>query len=636
MSGGSVAFGHEDLGRELSDAEFLTHVRWLSATSNADLLQAVAAGRLDKFWRTWSKSVTTRVDRKQRQKRIANRSALWPWSDSREHPAKAVWTLIEKADWPKLSRWARQQLSNSDAWSDVNTPFQLLALADVLLSGELVDVDIALPVWRLALTWAIELSLHQSGPEGCELSPERRLLLCGELPWVLGQIFAGVEGVAEFKELGQQSLRNELIELTDGDGTPAVSLLAHFPQWLSSLTRSVEVGGIFSESLLDGESLLRFEDVLTKAVMLLDRDGNMLISTDGRSLTSKRNESTASIATPTVAMLLRASELVGLNETSLAAESLRFREFVARHGSSDKFKSDTFAESPDERPIVTDSDLPALQSDWADWACMRNWWHSDANTAIVVHNSPKVELEISLFGVPVFGGEWELSVQLDGKPLAIDQDWKCICWTSDPDMDYMELQIEWPEGPMLCRQVMLSRKDHFLVIADAVSRAGGQRVDLQSTFPLRRGVKAKADMPTREVRVTAGDVKARCFPVALPDDRLLSTVGSFDADTNAIKLTQASSSEGLYAPIVIDWSPKRAVREAEWRTLTVTEDRRKLTPWEAAGHRLRLGDLHLVLFRSLDGSTESRSVLGLHTDKESVIAQFNNKGYVLPIVSVEA
>ena len=189
---------------------------------------------------------------------------------------------------------------------------------------------------------------------------------------------------------------------------------------------------------------------------------------------------------------------------------------------------------------------------------------------------------------------------------------------------------------MLCRQVMLSRKDHFLVIADAVSRAGGQRVDLQSTFPLRRGVKAKADMPTREVRVTAGDVKARCFPVALPDDRLLSTVGSFDAEANAIKLTQASSSEGLYAPIVIDWSPKRAVREAEWRTLTVTEDRRKLTPWEAAGHRLRLGDLHLVLFRSLDGSTESRSVLGLHTDKESVIAQFNNKGYVLPIVSVEA
>ena len=636
MSSGSVAFGRECVERGLSDAAFLAQVRWIPARSIDDLQQVVAAGRIDKFWRTWSKSVIGRADRKLRQRRIANQCALWPWSDSREHPAKVIWTLIEKADWVKLSRWARQQLSNSDAWTEDNTAFQLLALAEVLLSGELVDAEVALPVWRLALTWAIELSVHQCEPEGCELSPDQRLLLCGELPWALGQVFADIDGVTEFKQLGQQSLRNELIELTDGDGTPAVSLLAHFPRWLSSLTRSVELGVIFGESLLEGESLLRFEDVLTKAVMLLDRDGHMLISTDGRSVTSKRAAPVASAASSTVAMLLRAAELAGLKETSLAAESLRFREFVARYGSSDKFKSDTFAESPDERPIVTDSDLPALQSDWADWVCMRNWWHADANTAIVVYNGPTVQLEISLFGIPVFSGEWGLNVRLDGKPLAINQDWKCICWTSDPDMDYMELQIEWPDGPMLCRQLMLSRKDHFLVIADAVSQAGGRRVDLESSFPLRGGVKAKADVPTREVRVTAGDVKARCFPVALPDDRLLSTVGSFDAEANTIKLTQASSSEGLYAPVVIDWSPKRAAREAEWRTLTVTEERRKLASWEAAGHRLRLGDLHLVLFRSLDGSTESRAVLGLHTNKESVIAQFNEKGYVLPIVSVEA
>ena len=483
MSSGSVAFGRECVERGLSDAAFLAQVRWIPARSIDDLQQVVAAGRIDKFWRTWSKSVIGRADRKLRQRRIANQCALWPWSDSREHPAKVIWTLIEKADWVKLSRWARQQLSNSDAWTEDNTAFQLLALAEVLLSGELVDAEVALPVWRLALTWAIELSVHQCEPEGCELSPDQRLLLCGELPWALGQIFADIDGVTEFKQLGQQSLRNELIELTDGDGTPAVSLLAHFPRWLSSLTRSVELGVIFGESLLEGESLLRFEDVLTKAVMLLDRDGHMLISTDGRSVTSKRAAPVASAASSTVAMLLRAAELAGLKETSLAAESLRFREFVARYGSSDKFKSDTFAESPDERPIVTDSDLPALQSDWAAWVCMRNWWHADANT---------------------------------------------------------------------------------------------------------------------------------------------------------IKLTQASSSEGLYAPVVIDWSPKRAAREAEWRTLTVTEERRKLASWEAAGHRLRLGDLHLVLFRSLDGSTESRAVLGLHTNKESVIAQFNEKGYVLPIVSVEA
>jgi hypothetical protein len=42
------------------------------------------------------------------------------------------------------------------------------------------------------------------------------------------------------------------------------------------------------------------------------------------------------------------------------------------------------------------------------------------------------------------------------------------------------------------------------------------------------------------------------------------------------------------------------------------------------------------VYRSLQSSEESRAVLGLHTDKETVIANFNDKGYVLPIVSVEA
>jgi hypothetical protein len=341
MSGGSVSFGRECLECGVNDVEFLARVSWL-ATTNTDLVQAASAERIDKFWRAWSKSVASRVDRKLRQKRTANRCAQWPWAESREHPAKSVWTLIENADWTKLSRWAKQQLNNVHAWSEERTAWELLALTDLLLSGELVDAEVALPVWRLALTWAIELSARHSEPAGCEISPERRLLLCGELPWILGQLFANVEGVAEFKELGQQSLRNELIELTDGDGTPAVSLLAHLPQWLSSLTRSVDIGAIFDEPLLEGESLLRFEDLLAKGVMLLDRDGHMLISTDGKSIggksaggrpaTRKRSESESSSAGPIVAMLRRASELTGLHETSLAAESLGVGVFFGREG----------------------------------------------------------------------------------------------------------------------------------------------------------------------------------------------------------------------------------------------------------------------------------------------------------------
>lgn len=635
MSDFSVAFGREvDLSGK-SDDEVLAGLAWLPSAPD-ELRRCAESGRIDKFWRAWSKRIAESVDRRQQRKRIANRGGLWPWGDARQHPAKPVWSLIEKQDWPRLGRWASQQLTAKAAWKDDRTELELLAIADWLWSGPRVDAVTAWPVWRLVLTRALELAAYLAKPLTCELTPDRRLLVTGELPWLLSQLFGDLDGVTEFKQLGQQSLRNELIELTDGDGTPAASLISVLPRWLASLTRSIEVGAIVSEPLLEGEARFRFEDVVTKSVTLLDREGRMLGSASGDSNGAVSRAAKKAEVGPLIPMLLRGTELAGLDELSLAAESLRFRLHVADGGSKEKFRSETFSESPEERLIVTDTDLPATQSDWASWACLRNWWHATANTALVRHDGPSVNLQLSLLGVPVIDGEWGLNVRLDGQRLTWTDNWKCSCWSSDTDMDYIELQLELAGGPMLCRQVMLSRKDHFLVLADSVSKAGQRRIDLESTLPLRHGVRAKSDKTTREVRLTAADVKVRCFPLALPDDRLHSTVGAFDTALGELRLAQASSSEALYAPIVFDWSPERASFDAEWRTLTVTEEARKLAPWEAAGHRLRVGKLHLVVYRSLHTNDEFRSVLGLNTDKESVIAQFNAQGYVLPIVSVDA
>ena len=626
----AVAFGREIDLSSMSDAEFLAALAWLPTAAD-EMSRSAQAGRIDKFWRAWSKQTTARADRRHLRTRAANCGGLWPWDGSRSHPAKAVWSLIEKQDWSRLSRWAAQQLTVSEAWTDERTELELLALADWLWSGPRVDAAIAWPVWRLVLTRSLELAAYLAKPLACELTADRRLLVTGELPWLLSQLFADIEGVTEFKQLGQQSLRNELIEQTDGDGTPTASLLSVLPHWLASLTRSVEVGEIADEPLLEGEARFRFEDAVTKSVALLDRTGDMLGTSGSATRATKSAE-----PGPLVPMLLRAAELAGLDELSLAKESLRFRRHVANGGPSDKFRSETFSETPEERLIVTDTDLPATQSDWASWACLRNWWHANANTALVRHDGPSVNLQLSLLGVPMIDGEWGLSVRLDGRRLTWTDTWKCSCWSSDTDMDYIELQLELPEGPMLCRQVMLSRKDHFLVLADSVSKVGKKRIDLESTLPLRPSVRAKSDKGTREVRLAASDVKVRCFPLALPDDRLHSTVGEFDAALGSLRLAQASSSDSLYAPLVLDWSPERATRDAEWRTLTVTEEGRKVASWQAAGHRLRLGKLHLVVYRSLHTTEDFRAVLGLHTDKESVIARFDDKGYVLPIVSVDA
>ncbi|MFM9961072.1 MAG: hypothetical protein ACKV2Q_07585 [Planctomycetaceae bacterium] len=643
MSDVAVAFGREVDLAGIAETELLGMLNWMESAP-ADLRQLAQMGPFDKFWRAWSKRIAARADRRLMRKRAATRGGLWPWGSSREHPAKTVWSLIETENWPRLSRWAKQQLSVTDAWQSEQTELELLALAEWLWSGPRVDAATVWPVWRLVLTRALELAAYLAKPLTCEMTPDRRLMITGELPWLLGQLFADIDGATEFKQLGQQSLRNELIELTDGDGTPSAILLPVLPRWLSSLTRSVEAGTIVGEPLLEGEARFRFEDVVTKAVVLLDRDGRMIgAEAMGTAASSRARESsarslTASATTvgPVVTMLMHAAELAGLDEHSLAAESLRFRKHIASGRSPQAFHSETFSETQEERLIVTDTDIPSTQSDWANWACLRSWWHTTANTALVRHDGPAVQLQLSLLGVPVVDGEWGLQVRLDGQPVQWTESWSCSCWSSDTDMDYIELQLELPGGPMLCRQVMLSRKDQFLVLADSVSKAGRRRIDLESTLPLSHSVRAKSDLATREVRLSSTDLKARCFPLALPDDRLHSTVGQFDAAPGALRLAQASSSESLYAPVVFDWSPERASLDAEWRTLTVTEEGRKLAAWEAAGYRLRLGKLHLVVYRSLQVSEDFRSVLGLYTDKESVIARFDDRGYVLPIVSVDA
>jgi hypothetical protein len=630
----SVCFGGESINSDGDHESWLKSLRW-SAAAPADLVQSAQSGSVEKFWRVWSRRVAVFRTAPPRKARSSNGRLLWPWDGIQKHPARELLSLLQPTLGNRLARWAERQRASGDAWKTDRTELELLSLADWLLNAPRVTADVGWPVWRLTLTRAVELAEYLSKPLTCDLTADRRLLVTGELRCLVGLLFRDLEGASAVQQLGEQSLRNELVELTDGDGTPAANLLPVLPGWLASLIRSVELGQATGQTLLDRESLLQFEDLITKSTMLLDGAGWLLTGQRERSSRHGGRNSTSCL-TPHVEMLLNAARLAGMDELSLAAESLRFRQHVAAGKPKDRFQSETFSESPEERLIVTDTDLPATQSDWAAWACLRNWWHAEANTVVVRHDGAEIDLQVCTQGIPVVCGTWSLTVRLDGEPLAWDAAWKCSCWSSDPDMDYIELQLEVPRGPMLCRQLLVSRKDQFLVLADIVSGAGRHRIDLESRLPLCRGVKSKADSATREMRLNVNGLSVRCFPLALPDDRLHGTAGVLESLLGDLRLQQASSQESLYAPLVLDWSTERKSLPAEWRTLTITEAGRKLNPWEAAGHRLRCGNLHLVVYRSLQSSEESRAVLGLHTDKETVIANFNDKGYVLPIVSVEA
>ena len=147
-------------------------------------------------------------------------------------------------------------------------------------------------------------------------------------------------------------------------------------------------------------------------------------------------------------------------------------------------------------------------------------------------------------------------------------------------------------------------------------------------------VAVETDVPTRECLLKAGRTSARVFPIALPSERVMSTAGAFGPGDAYLELKQVAIG-GLYAPLVIDWEPGRRQKGADWRTLTVTEQGRILKSDAAAGHRLRLGDHQLFIYRSLTRSHDPRAILGHHTTHETVFGKFDSSGEVEPILLVE-
>src|SRR5690606_5626766 len=117
----------------------------------------------------------------------------------------------------------------------------------------------------------------------------------------------------------------------------------------------------------------------------------------------------------------------------------------------------------------------------------------------------------------------------------------------------LEIQQQFEDGMHIERQMLLSRRHRLLMMADCIAQSRGP-IQYRTTLPLAAGVRAVADGPTRELRLSTQDVSARVFPVALPDDRLRSATGDVRLADGRLEYQQ-SGEKGLFAPLVFDWHP---------------------------------------------------------------------------------
>lgn len=511
-------------------------------------------------------------------------------------------------------------------------PFALLASCELLaLYGSQFPSEVIGSLWRVALAGALEqtddflaAAETEDWQDRTEDKDQSAWLRGGLLPWICGVLFDEVKGAPKLARAGRTTLNDQLLHITDESGVPVGEVFSAASDYLALWTDGLLVARLFDQTLMRKESSKRLGKTLRRLTANVSRNGVQGCSVDARAASE---------------MILRSAEYLGVSSQEKWLRCLEDSTSPPRV-SAGKRSSKKQQKGTSGRRVkkVGKKDIPSWQSDDTDSACLRTLWAPDASVATLLFNSDPVRLDMAADGVPVLSGDWEIALAESGEELEFSEAWECVCWHSVDDVDYCELQFEFEGGPKINRLLMLSRQRQFAVFADVISATPADRIDLVSLLPLANGVTIKETPDNREVLLDGLGGDVRVFPLALPQDRGIGTEGSIGLDDEDgdpfLAVSQASATGGLFSPVVLDWSPERRKAPAEWRQLTVSEAG-EIDRTGSAAFRLKVGDLHLVLYRALKPTERYRTFLGYLSEGETVIGEFGKTGEIEELVTVE-
>ncbi len=217
---------------------------------------------------------------------------------------------------------------------------------------------------------------------------------------------------------------------------------------------------------------------------------------------------------------------------------------------------------------------PAVHSEWAAAAVLRSGWERAAPSLAVGYPGTEVRTELHCGGEVLWSGPWDVELRRDGRRARPTSDWEEVCWVSDGDGDYLELEIQLEGGLRVERQMLLARREGFLFLADAVLGTVPGELEYRSCLRLAPGVAFRGAKSTREGRlVCAGNrCRAVAMPLALPEWRVDPRVGTLQATAEGLELAQRARGRCLYAPLWLDLDARRMNKPRTWRQLTVGED----------------------------------------------------------------
>ena len=222
-------------------------------------------------------------------------------------------------------------------------------------------------------------------------------------------------------------------------------------------------------------------------------------------------------------------------------------------------------------------------------------------------------------------------IRIENEPLQITSDWEELCWSSDDDMDYIELEVRLNDSWRLQRQILLARRDRFLFSADVL--IGGtepSKIHYSRPIPLNDQVELVHDDQACEIGIKSKKNLGCMMPLALNEWKAGCHLGQFDGQS----LQRSAVGVGLYVPLFVDLDPKRQRKSRTWRQLTVAEQLRLVNHDEAVAFRVQIGQQNWAFYRSLSGSI-NRTFLGQNVINEFLVARFLRDGEIETLIEIE-
>jgi hypothetical protein len=573
-------------------------------TAPRELFKAWFSGDDERRWTVWKNHLA----RRKRPEPVAfltgkRAPIFWGWPES--------WRSDELAH-------ATSALARSNAVQSASRATQI----EMPLALEVVAAAYALPGMTKELSagawWGHAEALYRLANDAQQLrvdathDPEnivRQQLLAGELPLALSYIFPELQPMRSLRHPARQALSEGLIAVTDGEGLPHARLMSVVGPLWASWTRSRTLGDSLHRGAWSRDAETQFQWLVRRMIRMLDSDGRVLL------------EDCESADQPSFKPILTAAlDLVGDSADCAATATAISKSVVPRK----------LEYNPKKLPDAS------LESTWSCLAVLAPDWKKSSPQVTVSYADDPVKIDLRIGGHKLLSGQWTSETVCNGQRISPIGAWEQLCWQSDKKCDLLEIGVVLAEGVQLERQLVLSKQDNMLLVADVVSTTDGSSRDLRHSFslPLGRRVSWLPETETRDGVLLTEKQRTAVLPLGLQEWRADPRGGTLVSENGRLILASQGNVKALYSALLFDLDPTRSKQERTWRQLTIAESLNVVARDAAVGYRAQSGDDQWLIYRSL-GPSANRSVLGQNISTEFVAGRFRDNGIIAEWIAIE-